>query len=150
MRRATSVLWVILLPAEDNFFRGAQFPWARIFLKTFLLRRATAARRDIFLQAAANFFRDPQSPWVSSFGSLRHLTASFRPPRRFFIVSEDFTAAFSVGTSRCSTADCIISGVGSIVSGLVSKFMVSISSKSILFSLSLGFRPVSCLFLMGV
>jgi hypothetical protein len=46
---------VIFLPAA-NSRRGPQFPWVKIFLKTFLLGHATVARQDTFLQAASNFF----------------------------------------------------------------------------------------------
>jgi hypothetical protein len=81
LRRATSVLWVILLPAAANSFRGPQFP----------LRRATAARRDTFLQAAANFLRDPQSPRVSSFGSPPKLSICFGIPESADIVERRST-----------------------------------------------------------
>jgi hypothetical protein len=110
LRRATFVLRIILLPAAANSLRSPQFPWVRIFLKTFLLLHATLARRDTFLQAAANFLRDPQSPRVSSFGSPRRPTASFRPLCRFFRPLTGFTMASSVGTSRCSTSDSMSLG----------------------------------------
>jgi hypothetical protein len=70
---------VIFLPAAANSFRSPQFPWVRIFLKTFLLRLATAVRRDTFLQEAANFLLDPHFPQASSFGSPRHPRARCRP-----------------------------------------------------------------------
>jgi hypothetical protein len=63
-------------------------------------------------------------------------------PCRFFIVPEDFTAALSVGTSQCSTSDSIFSGFGSMFSRLASKSMDFVSSKSVLFSVSLGFWTV--------
>jgi hypothetical protein len=84
LRRSTFVLWVIL-PAATISFRGPQFPWIRIFQKTFILRRATAALRDTFLQLASNVLRDPQSPRVSSFGSPRLPAARYRPLCRFFL-----------------------------------------------------------------
>jgi hypothetical protein len=40
LRRATPARRVIFLPAA-NSFRGPQFPWVRIFLKTFLLCHVT-------------------------------------------------------------------------------------------------------------
>lgn len=55
-----------------------------------------------FLQAAANLLQGPQFPLLSSFGPPRRPAAGFRPLGRFFIVLEDFTAASSVWTSRCS------------------------------------------------
>jgi hypothetical protein len=151
--------WVILLPAGANSFRGPQFPWVWIFLKMFLLRLATAARRDTFLQAAANFLREPQTPRVSSFGSPRRPAARCWPLCRFFIVPEDITTASSVGTSRCSTSDLrgrsLLSRHASVVtwhdivsSGSSLMFVIqasifsglaSVSSKSVLFSVSLGF-----------
>jgi hypothetical protein len=101
MRRATFLLWVIVLLTVANSFCGPQFPWIRIFLKTYPLHHATDAR-DTFLHAAANSLRDPQSPQVISSGSLRRLAATCLPLYRFFIIPKNFTAASSVGTSRCS------------------------------------------------
>jgi hypothetical protein len=78
LSRANPARRVIFLPAA-NSSRGPQFPWVRIFLKTFFLRHATLARRDTFLQAAVNFLRDLQYPRVSSFGSPRRPAACFQP-----------------------------------------------------------------------
>jgi hypothetical protein len=116
LRHVTFVLWVILLLAAANSFCGPQFPWVRIFLKTFLLHCVPAARRDIFLQTAANFLWDPQSPRVSSFGSPRRPTARCWPLCRFFIVPKDLTVASSVGTSQCSTSDFTSSGFSYLLS----------------------------------
>jgi hypothetical protein len=91
---------VIFLPAAVTSFRGPQFPWVRIFLKTFPLLHATAARRDTLPQAAAIFLRDPQISQVSSFGPPRRPTASFRSLCRFFRPLTGFTTASPSGKNR--------------------------------------------------
>jgi hypothetical protein len=78
------------------------------------LQRATLAQRVIPLQAVANFYRDPQFPWVRTFGFWRHSVARFRPLCCFLSPPTSFTAACSLGTSRCSTLDSMSSEVGSL------------------------------------
>jgi hypothetical protein len=120
LRRATPARWVIIIPVAANSLRDPQFPWVQIFLKMFPLSHATAAGRDTFLQAAANFLRDPQSPRVSFSGSPRHPAPRCPPLCRFFNAPEDFTAAHSMVAFCYSATDCIISGFGSVFSGLAS------------------------------
>jgi hypothetical protein len=128
--------WVIFLPAAVNSFRGPQFLWVRMFRKMFPSRHATAARRDTFLQAANNFLRNPHSPRASSFFSPRRSAAKCRPLFCFFVVPQDFTAAFSVGTSSCSTSDSMSSEFSPLLSRhasiVISQDIVSFLSSSCL------------------
>jgi hypothetical protein len=98
--RVTFTLWALLIPVAVDSLSDPQFSWVQFFRTSFFFRYATVAWQDtFFLQAAAKFLRDPQFPRVSSFGSLRHPSAHFRPLRRFFRPSTDFTTAFSLATS---------------------------------------------------
>jgi hypothetical protein len=90
-------------------------------------------------------------PTISSgqlLSSSRRPAARCRPLCRFFITPEDFTAASSKETSRCSTSDYMSSGFSSFP-GMAFKFVASVSSKSVLFGLR-WFQAGLCLFLMGV
>jgi hypothetical protein len=105
LRRATYILWVILLPAAANSFRGPQFPPTPCHYCT----------TEHLLAGAANFPQVPQSPGVSSCGSPSRPAARWRPLCRF-VVAEDFPAASSIRISRCSTSDSMSSGFRSLLS----------------------------------
>jgi hypothetical protein len=136
LRRASLARRVTSIPAAPNSCRGPQFPWVLISLKMFLLRHATASQRDTFLQAATNFLREPQSPRVSFVGFTRRPAAIRRPLGRFFVTLEDFTAAFSVGTSQRSAPDSNSIGPCSSHSRLATAApSLGISCRSVTFSL---------------
>jgi hypothetical protein len=73
----------------------------RSFLTTILLRHATAARWNTFLQAATNISPEIRNPLGSvSLASRVALQLDYG-----LCAASSFTAAFSVGTSQCSSSD---------------------------------------------
>jgi hypothetical protein len=65
------------------------------------------ARRVNRSRAEANFCRDPPLPWVHFCSCWLHPTPRCQSPCRFFRAPTGFTAASSLGTSRCSDSDSI-------------------------------------------